>query len=127
MDRLFHLVADHHDGPLPRRAKPEVPVVEQEVDAVLLRLDRIVARTRAHDAETRPADVQHSGRTRVSPRLAGDGDRRFRGQLGEPRPELPTDLALYERRLGSSGPVAKRGEGDLAGRPHVRDPRANGD
>jgi hypothetical protein len=51
VDRLLDLVADAQDRHLPRAAQPEVPVVEEEVDAVLLRLDGIVRRTGAEDLD----------------------------------------------------------------------------
>ena len=45
-----HLAADAQDGVLARRAHPQVAVVEQEGDAVLLRRDRIL-RGLVHDLE----------------------------------------------------------------------------
>ena len=114
VDRLLDFVPDHHDRTLPRRPEPEVPVVEQEVDAVLLRLDRVVARTRPDDGEPGHTDVQHARRARILARFAGDGDGRLRRQLGEARPELLADLALHEHGLRGAGAVTQRGESDLA-------------
>ena len=48
---------ESRDGALPRGAQPEVAVVEEEIDAVLLRLDRIVDRARADDREVRHAHL----------------------------------------------------------------------
>jgi hypothetical protein len=42
VDRLLDLAAHAHDGALLAGPQPEVAVVEQEVDAVLLRLDRVL-------------------------------------------------------------------------------------
>src|SRR6185503_7318523 len=49
VDRLLDLVANGEDRPHAVRAQPEVPVVEQEVDSVLLRLNRVVDGAGAED------------------------------------------------------------------------------
>ena len=53
-DRVDHFVADAQDRLLPRRADPQVAAIHQEVDAVLLRRDRVVLRLgrRPRDAVT---------------------------------------------------------------------------
>ena len=127
MDRLLDLVPDHRDRALARGAQPEVPVVEQEVDAVLLRLDRVVAGARADHCEVRHTHLEPARSARFGTRFASDLDGGLGGQLGEPRPHLGGELALHEDRLTDARAIAQDGEGDLAGRAEMRDPRADDD
>src|ERR1019366_4953156 len=62
--RLLELAADARDRDLPRRAQPERAVVEEKIDAVLLRLNRIVERARADDRQVGDAELvsaRHAG------------------------------------------------------------------
>ncbi len=120
-----HLVANAQDGVLPPAAQPQVPVIHQEIDAVLFGRDRIRDRTPA------PA-----GRSRGSPRPA----RSRPGARGSAR-ILPVtmmedscvrsliasnralrQLALDGHALQDAGAVAQDGEGDLARSPQVIEP-----
>ena len=126
VDRLLDLVADDGDGALSRRAQPEVPVVEQEIDAVLLRLDRIVERARADDREVSHADLEPARRARLGTRFASNLDGRLRGQLGEARPDVARP-GPSRTPSGRPRAVAQHGEGDLAGGAQMRDPTADDD
>ena len=82
-DCLLDFVADRAIAALARCAEPEVPVVEQEVDAVFLGLDRIVDRARAINHEILHAELESTGSARVRTNLALDFDRSFLGELTE--------------------------------------------
>src|SRR5688572_3155414 len=125
MNRLLDLVAHPGDGALAAAAKPEVSVVEQEVDAVLLRLDGIVRRARTDDIETEGAHLQPAGRARVFSYLPSDGNRSLDGQLLEPLPHFRRHAVLDDHRLKHSRAVAQHDECDLAGGAEVRDPASN--
>ena len=127
MDRLLDLVADREDRALPRAAEPEVPVVEQEVDAVLLRLDRVVRRAVADDRERFDAELEAAGRARIGADGTGERDRSLRGQLAECLPRLGRHGASNEHGLKHATSVAYDHEGNFAGRAQVRDPAADGD
>jgi hypothetical protein len=66
-------VADAQDRLLALGADPEVPPVEQEVDPVLLRRDRVVVR-RADDLDALDVDLVAARRALVGPCRAGDDD-----------------------------------------------------
>src|SRR6185437_9190412 len=91
---------------LPRAAQPEVPVVEQKVDAMLFWLDRVVERARANDGERRHAHLVAAGRARLGAHLAGHGDRCLERELLESFPDLRGELRLDEHRLHHAGTVA---------------------
>jgi hypothetical protein len=63
-------------------------VVEQEVDAVLLGLDRVVERAGADHGEPADAQLEPARRARVGPDLALDHERRLERQLAERVPRL---------------------------------------
>jgi len=81
VDYLLDLAADHRDRALARGAQPEMAVVEQEVDAVLLRLDRVVARAGADHCELSHTDFETTGRPRFGTRFAS----KFNGGLRGPQ------------------------------------------
>src|SRR5690606_236604 len=66
VDRLFDLVPDAQDGALLARAEPEVPVVQQEVDAVLLGLYRVIL-AGPDDAEIGDGHLVAARRARILP------------------------------------------------------------
>ena len=102
-------------------------VVEQEVDAVLLGLNRIVDRTRPNHCEPGHADLESARRARFGAHFAGDVHRRLGRQLLETLPDLGRELRLHEHRLHDPRAVADHGERNLSRGPNVRDPAANGD
>ena len=68
--------ADAQDGGLARRAHPEVAMLHQEVDAVLLERDgegRLVGDA-LHDLDVVDVELEAGGRARVGADLAGDDD-----------------------------------------------------
>jgi hypothetical protein len=104
-----------------------VAVVEQKIDAVLLRLNRVIERARPNDLELGRAHLEATGRAGVLAHFPDDRDGGFDGQLLEARPRFRRHVVLDENRLEDSGPIAKYDERDLAGRTHVSDPASNGD
>src|SRR5262249_23219566 len=123
---LLDLVPNREDGTNTLASEPEVPVIEQKIDAVLLRLNRIVDRARTNDCEAGHTHLVSARRARLSRNLAAHGDRRLQRQFFEPFPDFRRKLRLHEHGLHHTGPVANDSERDLARRPHVNDPAANG-
>ena len=78
-DRVDDLVADAQDRLLPRRADPEMAPIHQEVDAVLLRRDRVVLRpettSRLVTSSSKPPGARASARTVPSTMTALSCDR----------------------------------------------------
>src|SRR5206468_2585271 len=56
VDRLLDFVPHREDRALTIAPEPEMPVVQQKIDAVLLRLDRIVERAWAEDFKIADGD-----------------------------------------------------------------------
>ena len=87
VDRLLDFVP-HARSHLARRSQPEMPMIEEEIDAVLLRLDRIFARARANHirfvtpTRHRPAPASSA---RTSPSTSIDG---LQGERAECCPAL---------------------------------------
>ena len=80
VDRLLDLIPDQEDRALPIAAEPEVPVIEEEIDSVLLRLYRIVQRTRADDLEVGDGDLESARRPSIRAHFAANRHRRLQGQ-----------------------------------------------
>ena len=127
VDRLLDLMPHTHQRHLARRAQPEVPVIHQEIDAVLLRLDRIIDRTGAKDRQCRRAQFSTTRRARFEPHLSSHRDRRLDGERGKAFPYRRRDLALYEYALHNASPVTHHEKRDLALRTYVLHPTAHGD
>ena len=125
-DGVDDLVADAQDRLLPLAADPEVAAVEQVVDAVLLRRDRVVVRL-ADDLERLDVDLVAARRALVGARRAGDDDRGFLRQMIGGLEHLVADRGLRHHRLDEAGAVAERQEVDLAARPAVVQPALDGD
>ena len=122
-DGVDDLVADAEDRLLARRADPQVAVIHQEVDAVLLRRDRIVLRF-SDDLEAGDVDLVAAGRARVGAGRAGHRQRRLLRQVIGAAERLFADCRLRHDALDEAGPVAQRQEVNLAARPAVVQPAA---
>ena len=125
-DGVDDLVADAQDRLLALGADPEMAAVEQVVDAVLLRRDRVVVR-RADDLEALDVDLVAARRALVGARRAGDDDRRFLRQMVGGLEQLLADRGLRHHRLDEAGAVADDQEMDLAARSAVVQPPLDGD
>src|SRR4029079_2552745 len=77
VDRLLDFVTDTEDRLLARASQPQVKVVHQEIDTVLLWLNGVIDRTGAKYLQVRDANFDAAGRSRVDAHFAGDGNRRF--------------------------------------------------
>src|SRR5579859_8140735 len=62
VDRLLDFRADLEDRNLARAAEPQVSMLHQEIDAVLLWLNRVIDGTRADDLQTRDSQLDASRR-----------------------------------------------------------------
>ena len=125
-DRVDDLVADAQDRLLALGAEPEVAAVEQEVDAVLLRRDRVVVR-RADDFHALDVDLVAARRALVGARRAGDHDRGFLREVIRRLEQILADRRLRHHRLDEAGAVAHGEEMDLAARAAVVKPPLDGD
>jgi hypothetical protein len=92
VNRLLDLIADDEDRPLAVTPQPEMPVVEEKVDAVLFRLNRVIDRARADDCEVRRTDLVAARRPRVCFHFARHRDGGLGGEVGEGCPDLWRDL-----------------------------------
>ena len=63
-------------------------MIEQEIDPVLLGLNRVAERTRPDDREVADSELVAAGRARVGAHLAGDCHRCLECELGETIPHV---------------------------------------
>ena len=124
--RVDDLVADPQDRLLPLAADPQMPAVEQVIDAVLLRRDGVVVRL-ADDLEALDVDLVSARRARVRTRRAGHHDRRFLRQMIGGLEDLLAHGGLRHHRLDEARAVAEDEEMDLAARAAVMEPPFDGD
>ena len=103
-----------------------MPAVEQEVDAVLLRRDRVVVR-RPDDVDGLDVDFVAARRALVRSRGSGDGDRGFLREVIGRLEEVLADRGLRHHGLNEAGAVAHGDEVDLAARSAVVEPPLDGD
>src|SRR5216117_1963632 len=82
-DRLLHFVPNMRYSPLSWCSQPEVTVVEQKVDPVLFRLDRIIDWALAIDGQIRDAKLESARRTGIGANFALDFDRCLLGELAK--------------------------------------------
>src|SRR5262249_36268447 len=106
--------------------EPEVSIVEEEIDSVLLGLNGVVERTRSDDLEVSDRDFVATRRARIGAHRAGDAHRRLLRECREALPHFGRECGLREYCLRNPGPVADDAEGDLPRRPEMRDPAVNG-
>src|SRR5262249_19691958 len=125
-DGVDDFVADAQDRLLALAADPEVPAIEQVVDAVLLRRDREVVRL-ADDAQRLDVDLVSARRALVGARGARGDDRGFLGQVVGRLEQLVADRRLRHDGLDEARAVAQDQEMDLAARAAVVEPPLDGD
>jgi len=126
VDRLLDLAANGEDGALPTAAQPEVTVVEQEIDPVLLWLNWVIRRARPEYRKTDHTQLESTRRSRLGAYLAGDVDRSFERQFLESVPDLDRELSLHEHGLHDPGAIADHCKRHLTRRSYMGDPAANG-
>ena len=125
-DGVDDLVANPQDGLLPLRADPEMAAVEEKVDAVLLRRNRIVVR-RADDLQALDVDLVAARRPLVGACRPRNDDRRFLAQMIRRRKQLVADGSLRHHGLNEAGTVAQDEEMNLPARTPVVQPPLDGD
>ena len=112
-DRLDDRMADGEDRPLPRRAEPEMALLLQEADSVLLRLDGISGLSLEHP-ETRYVQLVADGTARVLCHLPANLDGSLLRRLVRRRKRLFGDVFLGDDALDDAGTVADLEEVKLA-------------
>ena len=108
------------------RSNPEMPPIEQIVDAVLFRRNRIVDR-RAHDLEVRDVELVAARCAAVGAHRAVHDQRGFLRQVIGLLELLVADGSLRHDGLDESGAVAHRQKMDLSARAAIVQPPADGD
>ena len=124
--RADDLVAHAKNRGLLFRSNPEMPAIEQVVDAVFLRRDRIVDR-RAHDLEVRDVELVTARRAAVGAHRAVHDDRGLLREMVGLLELLVADGGLRDDGLDEAAAVAHRQEMDLSARAAVVKPAADRD
>jgi hypothetical protein len=117
------LMTHAKDRRLLLRANPQVTPIEQVVDPVLLRSNRVVRR-RVHDLEVRDIELESAWRAAVGADGAVDDQRGFLRQVIGLLEFLVTDCGLRDNGLDESRAVADRQKVDLPARAAVVKPSA---
>ena len=127
--RLDDLGANAQHSRLARRAHPQMAVLHQEVDTVLLERDGIGIVFLHALQDLRVADVKFisAGRALVGADFAGDDDAGFLRQALNGVEQFGRDGVLGDNALDDAATVAKDGEQQLAAFAQVVEPAANGD
>ncbi|OQC35304.1 MAG: hypothetical protein BWX64_02517 [Acidobacteria bacterium ADurb.Bin051] len=126
VDPLLDLAAHPQRRPLPARTEPEVAVLHQEGDAMLLRGDREVVRE-VIDPEVGEEQLEAARGAAVGPHRAHGADRRLLRHPLHLAPGLGREVLPAGDRLDDAGAVAELEEGDLAARALLDEPAAQGD
>ncbi len=125
-DRVDDFVPHAQNRGLPLGADPQVPAIEQVVDAVLLRRDRIVVRRR-DDLEPGGGQLEAALRALVLAHDAGDDDGALLREVIGGLEDLLRHVVLAHHDLEEAGAVADDEEVNLAARPAVVQPALDGD
>src|SRR5690606_31771021 len=125
-DRLLDLVAHTQDRPLLAGTQPQMAVVEEEIDAVFLGLDRVLL-GEVDDLEILDGHLVPARCARVLADLARHPHARLLRERREGLPDRSGDLFLQQYPLHDPGPVAHHDEGDLAMRTCGLYPTPHGD
>ena len=120
------LVPHPQDRRLALGTNPQVAAIQQVVDAVLLRRDRVLVRGSV-DVDARHVDLVSAPGARVGPDGSGDRQRRLLREMIRARKRLVPDGGLRHHRLDESRAVADDQEVDLPARPAVVQPPVDGD
>ena len=102
-------------------------MVEQEIDAMLLRLDRVIGWTHPDDFETLHSQLIAAPGTWLGSHLSRECDGRLGGEPRKAIPRFRRELRLDENGLHRAEAVACDDKCDLARRAKMRDPPTHGD
>ncbi len=121
--------ADAEDGGLAGGADPEVAVLHEEVDAVLLGGDGVGVGLgdALDDFDVFDVELEAAGGALVGADFAGDDEAGFLGQAFEGGEDFRGDGFDVGYALDRAGAVAEDGEDELAGFAGVVEPSAEGD
>src|SRR5258705_2467542 len=127
-NRLHDLVAHSRDRNLLLGAQPQMAVLEQVCDPVLLRRDRELG-TRSEDLQVRrlQLDAAPPRCARVRPHAARQLQRSLLSKFPERVPDLGRHIFFGDDRLQIARAVAHHDERDLPARASRRDPAAHRD
>ena len=120
------LMTHAKDRRLLLRTNPQVTPIEQVIDPVLLRSNRVVRR-RAHDLEVRDIELESAWCAAVGAHSAVDDQRGLLRQVIGLLEFLVTDCGLRDNGLDESRAVAHRQKVDLSARAAVVKPSADRD
>src|SRR5207253_1555032 len=93
---LLDFVPNRKDRPLAAAAKPEMPVVQQEIDSVFLGLNRIIDGAPADDGELRHTNLVPARGTWLGAHVAGNLNRRLERELLETLPDLGREIGVTQ-------------------------------
>ena len=98
-----------------------MPVVHQEIDAVIFGSDGIRIRFRYALQDLRRFHVNFKSalRARLRPYLPGDDQRGLLGQTLQRLKQFLGQIGLYRDALNDPRPIAKQRKTDLAGAPNI--------
>ena len=122
--RFDDFVANPNNGVLPLRAKPEMAVVHQEFDAVVLGRDGVGVglRNLLQDFDGFDIHLIAAGGARFGADLAAHHERRFLREVLQTFESLFRQVVLHGHALHEAGAIAQDGEDDLAGLAEVVEP-----
>ena len=112
-DGLLDFVADLEAGALLRRAEPEVSVIQQELDAMFLGLNRVLFGN-GSDFQIADPQLKTARRTIIGFDLAGHRDHALLRQGSKALPRGLGQCLLHEDALDDSGAIPHDRKGDLA-------------
>ena len=119
-------MADPEDRLLAFGANPEMTAVQEVIDAVLLRRDRVIVRLADH-LEALDVDLETGRRTLVGARDADDDDRCLLREVVGQLEQIVANRRPGHDRLNEAGAVAQDQEMDLAARSAIVQPPLDGD
>ena len=116
------------NGGLPRRAHPQMAMLHQEIDAMLLQRDGIgiIFGDALHHLHAAHVELVAPRRALVGADLPFDDDARFLRQTLDGLKNLGRDRAFRHDSLNQAGAVAKNGEQQLPTLAQVVEPAPNG-
>ena len=120
-DRLNDRVTHAQDGVLPLASQPQVPMVHQEIGAVLFGRDRVVG-GRRQDAKVLHPDLEDAFLLGMRFDLALDFDRALLADAPGEFEEFWAHIAFENNGLNNSRPVPQLEEMELLARPLVIEP-----
>ncbi len=119
-----YFVADAEDGVLAFAAQPQMAMVHQKIDAVVLGRDRVGVRfgDALEDFGAFDVHLVTAGRARLGADFSANDQRRFLGEVLQRFKERFVKLALHRDALHDARAVAQQRESDLPGLAEIIEP-----